>query len=156
MRTDEVRENLKPYENMPTTRVLDGGYGGSGRAGIESWGDWELWVDMVDKQACPDSGDFVALAMHELAGDDWDETSHVEGMKELPGSMNDAGAILVPMSVVSWDAVLSKLAQNLDESMFGAAGTEPISAMQWQNDGNTQVYFVDVGARMYRCAMSTS
>ena len=40
--------------------------------------------------------------------------------------------------------------------MFGAEGTEPISVMQWEDDGNSHVYFVDVGACMYRCAMCTS
>lgn len=137
------------------TRVLHATCGSPGKEGIESWGDWEIIVEKIDKTKCPD---FVSLTIHMLAMKDWDESSTIEGIDEsMPVSMMVLADFLIPIAPPAWDIVLDRMGKNLTPSMFGADDdVAPISVMMYCGDGNTWIFFVDVIDCMYKCVMATS
>jgi hypothetical protein len=71
-------------------------------------------------------------------------------------TMLDSYSCLKPLEGASWDDVLEKLGEGLEPEMFGAGGTTPAAALQFENDGNSSMLFVDVGDAFYRCTMETS
>lgn len=156
---DETEEHLKAFEgDGGVTRVLDATFGKPGREGIESWGDWEIWVDRVDKtESC---ANLVDLALHQLGteepGGETMKIHHKDGTAEERGAaMLDARAFM-RSAEASWDAVLSNIGENLEESMFGAEGTEVECAVSFANDGNSRCFLVDTGPCMYMCFLDTS
>ena len=62
---------------MRLTRVLDATFGKPGREGIESWGDWEIYVDRVDKtESC---ANLVDVACHQLGKEaSWGKTNKIQ------------------------------------------------------------------------------
>lgn len=157
---DETEEHLKAFEGEGgVTRVLDATFGKPGREGIESWGDWEIWVDRIDKtDSC---ASLVDLALHQLgaSGEFRNETTkirHNDGTAEERGAaMLDARAFMRSVEA-SWDAALSNIGENLEESMFGAEETEVECVVSLENDGNSRCFLVDAGPRMYMCFLDTS
>ena len=137
-------------------RVLQGECGPRAN-GIESWGDWSIWIERIDKARCPD---FVELAMQQLAGWDFDESGAVEVDGEvhwvMPYAWFAAGSMLQELPSASWPAALDRIGRNIVPSMFGAEGTVPEAVACFYDDGNLKIYFVDIGSCMYVCGLSTS
>ena len=155
---EETEEHLKAFEGG-VTRALDATYGKPGREGIESWGDWEIYVDRKDKtESC---ANLVDLALYQLKADaSWSDTCdlhHKDGtVEKRPTTMLGASSFMQPTEEASWEAVLSKIGQDLEESLFGAEGTQVECAVSFEDDGNTRCFLVDVGSCMYICCLCTS
>eukprot|EP01079_Euglenida_sp_SAG-EU17-18_P006256 gene6256-6075_t len=139
---EDTKANLEVFR-CPSACVLKASAcerdGFPGKKGIDSWGDWEIQVDRIEKTETCSS--VLDLAMRELAEEDWDEFKDVrtiDGIEENRAAcMLEACAVMRPLEA-SWDAVLDSMADNLDEAMFGAEGTVPQHAATFQSDGNTQ------------------
>eukprot|EP00941_MAST-03F_sp_MAST-3F-sp1_P002264 g2264.t1 len=135
------------------TIVLDASFGQSCRASIESYGDWEIWISMVQKTKCPD---LLAAALSEIAHDDFDQTCEIEG-SVFSLSMYDARNCfrqLKPQET-TWACILGEISENLEPSSFNCS-VDPVGALQVVNDGNTKIFLVDVGDSIYRCCLVTS
>ena len=80
--TDQLRQAFAQCK-LWETRVLDAGYGAGWKEhlgrnmGIESWGDWEIWIDRIDKTgvcrdlpllACLAILDISSLNLYEIQG----------------------------------------------------------------------------------------
>ena len=140
---------LEQVKKLDCTRgcVLDATYGKPGREGIESWGDWEITVDRVEKsESC---GDLVDLTLTQIGAGCRDEGDGA------PSIMLDASAFMRRMEP-SWDEVLDKMGRDLSPDLFGAENTEVKECVTFEDDGNEFVALVDVGECMYVCSLSTS
>lgn len=154
---DETEAHLKAFDSG-VTRVLDATFGKPGRDGIESWGDWEIYVDRVDKTGSCANWTLVDLAYHRLMGEEG-ETTKVQQedgtVEDRVAIMMDARSFMQPADT-SWNAVLEKMANNLEVSKFGAEDTAPECVVAYEDDGNTRCFLVDAGPCMYICCMETS
>lgn len=138
---------LDQVKRLDCTRgcVLDATFGQPGREGIESWGDWEISVDRVEKsESCRD---LVDLTMVQIGAGCEDE-----GSQE---TMLNASAFMRRMEP-GWDEVLDKMGENLTPDLFGAENTEVKACVKYEDDGNEFIALVDVGECMYVCAFLTS
>jgi hypothetical protein len=154
---DETEERLQAFDSG-VTRVLDATFGKPGREGIESWGDWEIYVDRVDKTAS--CANLVDLAIHRVGqGVDTMDTMKIHQedgtVEDRVATMMDASSFMRPADA-SWDAVLEKMANNLEVSKFGAEDAVPDCVATFEDDGNTRCFLVDAGPCMYICCMETS
>ena len=115
-------------------------------------------MDRVDKtESC---ANLVDLACHQLGKEaSWDETNkiqHKDGtVEDRVAIMKDARSFMQPADT-SWNAVLEKMANNLEVSKFGAEDTAPECVVAYEDDGNTRCFLVDAGPCMYICCMETS
>jgi hypothetical protein len=154
---DETEAHLKAFDSG-VTRVLDATFGKPGRDGIESWGDWEIYVDRVDKTGSCANWTLVDLAYHRLMGEEG-ETTKVQQedgtVEDRVAIMMDARSFMQPADT-SWNAVLEKMANNLEVYKFGAEDTAPECVVAYEDDGNTRCFLVDAGPCMYICCMETS
>ena len=155
---DETEVRLKAFDSG-VTRVLDATFGKPGREGIESWGDWEIYVDRVEKtESCTNLVDLAYYrVMKEVSSQrESIKVQHEDGtVEDRVAAMMDARSFMRPADA-SWDAVLEKMANNLEVSKFGAEDTAPECVVRYEDDGNTRCFLVDAGPCMYICCMETS
>ena len=140
---------LEQVKRPDCTRVLDATFGKPGREGIESWGDWEIYVDRVEKsESCRD---LVDLTLAQIGAG-----CRVEYGDEDSSTMLGASAFMRRMEP-TWDEVLDKMGRNLKPDLFGAENTEVKACVTFEEDGNEFVGLVDVvGEFMYVCSFCTS
>jgi hypothetical protein len=165
LQTDEAKEALDALPDVAFTTVLKAsGYGGVTIAAppqdswnISSWGDWEMKVEHIPKQAGCTT--MVDLALRALKLRDWDEYSTVEvdgEERKFLAAMEEPRCALWIVEEVSWDTVMNAMGDAVSVEMFGATNTVPQKIVQATSDGNEKIYFVDVGDSFYVCEVQTS
>ena len=166
LKTEDAKEALDALPDAAFTTVLKA----SAYAGVEiaappkdswdvsSWGDWEIKVDHIPKQAGSMTS-MLDLVMRMLKLKGWDEylTVEVNGEeKKLLMAMEDPKCILFIKEEVSWETVMNAMGDSVSVEMFGASNTVPQKIVQATRDGNETIYFVDVGDSFYVCEVETS
>lgn len=162
--TDDAKEALDALPDATFTTVLKASaYGGVEIAAppqdwnVSSWGDWEMKVEHIPKQAGCTL--MIDLAIRGLKLKDWDEyvTVEVQGEeKNFLLAMEDPKSALRLKDEVSWDTVMNAMGDEISVEMFGAQNTVPQKIVQVTMDGNEKIYFVDVGDSFYVCEVQTS
>mgnify|MGYP006108865949 FL=1 len=140
---------LEQVKALNCTRVLDATFGQPGREGIESYGDWEITVDLVEKsESCRD---LVDLTLTRIGGGEYEDC---DGM-ERGATMLDARAFMRRMEP-SWDLVLDRMGKDLNPNLFNAENTTVKECVTYEDDGNEFVALVDVGTCIFICTYITS
>ena len=163
--TDDAKKALDALPVAAFTTVLKASaYGGVEIAAppqdswnVSSWGDWEIKVEHIPKQA--GSTSMLDLAIRALKLKDWNEylTVEVDGEeKKFLLTMEDPKCALRLEEEVSWDAVMNAMGDEVSVEMFGASNTVPQKIVRATMDGNEKIYFVDVGDSFYVCEVQTS